>query len=46
LWSHPGHYEQLSQAALRHAARADLDPDRQIATLIETLSRLTASSLD
>ncbi|HXC29356.1 MAG TPA: glycosyltransferase, partial [Stellaceae bacterium] len=42
LWSNPGHYSQLSQAALQHAARADLDPDRQIAKLIEMLSQLTA----
>lgn len=42
LWSEPNHYRQLSQAALQHAARADLDPDRQVATLIETLTRLTA----
>lgn len=43
LLSDPDRYRALSQAALQHAARADLDPDRQVASLIDTLQRLVAT---
>ena len=37
LWASEARYALLSQAALDHAARADLDPERQVSKLIETL---------
>jgi glycosyltransferase involved in cell wall biosynthesis len=37
LWSNARRYAELSEAALNHAARADLDPELQVSRLIETL---------
>jgi glycosyltransferase involved in cell wall biosynthesis len=45
LWSSPVDYDRLSHAALHHSARADLDPEQQVSTLIEMLNQLTAPSL-
>lgn len=42
LWSNEHRYRELSQAALSHAARPDLDPDLQIAALIGALQRFVA----
>jgi glycosyltransferase involved in cell wall biosynthesis len=42
LWSNPDHYKELSQAALRHAARVDIDPDRQVSMFIDMLHQLVA----
>jgi glycosyltransferase involved in cell wall biosynthesis len=39
LWSDATLYRQLSDAALHHSARPSLDPDRQLASLLEALSR-------
>ena len=35
-------YGELSEAALCHASRPDLRPNRQVDLLVETLERLTA----
>ena len=40
LWASEGRYAQLSQAALDHSARADIDPERQVSKLIDTLHHL------
>jgi glycosyltransferase involved in cell wall biosynthesis len=37
LWSDQAHYDQLSKAAISHSARTELDPERQISALIDTL---------
>jgi glycosyltransferase involved in cell wall biosynthesis len=42
LWSDARRYSELSEAALRHASRPDLRPNRQVDLLVETLERLTA----
>jgi len=42
VWSDEQRYRQLSEAALRHAARPDLDPDRQVASLISALQQFIA----
>lgn len=39
LWSDDSRHRELSQAALAHAGRATIDPDRQLALLIEVLER-------
>jgi glycosyltransferase involved in cell wall biosynthesis len=42
LWSDAERYRKLSQKALDHAARADLDPDHQVSLLIGALKRCIA----
>ena len=42
LWTDQFRYDQLSKAAFDHSARTDLDPERQISTLIDTLRRFVA----
>lgn len=37
LWLDQLRYERLSQAALGHSTRSDIDPEQQVTTLIETL---------
>lgn len=39
LWSDPEAYRQASEAALRHATRPEMDPERQVDQLIAVLSR-------
>jgi glycosyltransferase involved in cell wall biosynthesis len=43
LWSDPPHYARLSQAALAHSTRSDLDPEKQVSTLIHTLQRFLSA---
>jgi glycosyltransferase involved in cell wall biosynthesis len=43
LWSNQARHAQLSQAALDHAARAEIDPERQVSRLMDTLSRVVES---
>lgn len=38
IWSNPVLYEALSAAALAHSERPEIDPDRQIATLVDSLT--------
>jgi glycosyltransferase involved in cell wall biosynthesis len=40
LWFNHEHHTELSQAALNHSARGDIDPERQVSTLIDTLHHL------
>lgn len=40
MWSDDARYRELSRAALCHSERRDLDPDRQVATLIGELERV------
>jgi glycosyltransferase involved in cell wall biosynthesis len=42
LWSDQPCHDRLSQAALRHSVRAELDPERQVSRLMDTLNRLLA----
>jgi glycosyltransferase involved in cell wall biosynthesis len=42
LWFDARRYSELSEAALRHAGRPELHPDRQVDLLVETLERVTA----
>ena len=42
LWSDAGRHRALSQAAVDHAARPELDPERQIDALIAALERCVA----
>jgi glycosyltransferase involved in cell wall biosynthesis len=44
LWSDQPCHDRLSQAALRHSVRAELDPERQVSRLMDTLNRLLASA--
>jgi glycosyltransferase involved in cell wall biosynthesis len=43
LWTDREEYERLSQAALEHSQRADINPDHQIDQLIEVLRQAAAS---
>lgn len=40
IWSDAALHARLSEAALRHAARAELDPARQIAALLDVVERV------
>lgn len=42
LWFDARRYGELSEAALCHAGRPELDPERQVNLLVETLGQLTA----
>jgi len=42
LWFDAHRYSELSEAALCHAGRPELHPDRQVDLLVETLERFTA----
>jgi glycosyltransferase involved in cell wall biosynthesis len=43
LWSNEEHYVRLSEAAYHHSGRSDIDPDRQVSALLDTLHGLAAS---
>jgi glycosyltransferase involved in cell wall biosynthesis len=43
LWSDEMRYAPLSQAALDHAARDEIDPEHQVSQLMDTLARVIAS---
>jgi glycosyltransferase involved in cell wall biosynthesis len=43
LWSDRARYDRLSQAALSYSARAELDPERQVTELIDSLRRFVGS---
>lgn len=43
LWDDPEHYAAMSDAALAHSRRDQIDPDRQIGMLIEVLERAAAA---
>jgi glycosyltransferase involved in cell wall biosynthesis len=40
LWTDTARYDDLSKAAHRHAARAELVPERQIAVFLDALRQL------
>jgi glycosyltransferase involved in cell wall biosynthesis len=43
LWPGGARYAELSEAALDHSRRADLDPEHQVAMLMDTLRRVVGS---
>jgi glycosyltransferase involved in cell wall biosynthesis len=43
LWPGGARYTELSEAALDHSRRADLDPEHQVAMLMDTLCRVVGS---
>jgi glycosyltransferase involved in cell wall biosynthesis len=43
LWSDEARYAPLSQAALDHAARAEIDLEHQVSQLMDTLNRIVES---
>ncbi|MFZ2004714.1 MAG: glycosyltransferase [Stellaceae bacterium] len=43
LWAGGTRYTELSEAALDHSRRPDLDPEQQVATFIDTLRRAIGS---
>jgi glycosyltransferase involved in cell wall biosynthesis len=44
LWRDESHYDRLSAAALRYAARPRMDPDHQFAAFLGVLERATRNS--
>jgi glycosyltransferase involved in cell wall biosynthesis len=46
LWLNDERYAALSQAALNHSARAEIDPDSQVSALIDTLHHLLGARLN
>jgi glycosyltransferase involved in cell wall biosynthesis len=42
LWDDGPRHREMSQAALTHSTRADIDPDRQVRVLLDTLERACA----
>jgi glycosyltransferase involved in cell wall biosynthesis len=45
VWSNSDDHKELSQAALHHATRDDIDPDRQVSMFIDLLRQLAALPL-
>jgi hypothetical protein len=44
LWRDESHYDRLSVAALRYAARAQMDPDHQFAVFLDVLESAARNS--
>lgn len=44
LWSDPSHYEALSQAAMVHAGRPEIDPEIQLSQVLEMAAEVRAAA--